>query len=308
MSYKDSGELREIISDLKDTVKLDDYAKKENITFFESLRNPLSFLCWLIFKMPKIKGEQLLELSDFHLSEGKWEKILQKELRDLEANKFLDILRPLKKEILTFIKSNRGRGETLIIVNIGSGSMEIEKQLIRQLQKENIDKKIIFIGLDNSKASIAFAKENLALDNIELKVLDNQNIENDLGTLKSKSEQFQITVCNLNAFDLEHFKIKPDLIFHSKLKHHLPQKNWKTFDNLLLRICPNIIEFDDYKSFFVIMFSVIMNWNKPVLNNGAIFSCLRSIRKSNLNKFTLDDWGIRIQLGSYLKYHYGNNQ
>ena len=285
-----------------------EYAKKENIVFFNHLKSPLNFLSWLIFNMPKINGKQLLELSDFHLSNGKWEKILQKELRDLESNRFLDILQPLKKEILAFIKSKRKQKESIIIFNIGSGSMEIEKQLIRQLKRERINKKIIFVGLDNSEASIAFAKENLGWDGIELKRLDNQNIRNDLEKLGPENEKYQVAVCNLNAFDLENIGIKPDLIFHSKLKHHLPQNDWETFDNLLLRVCPNVIEFDDYKSFFVIVFSVIINWNKPVLNNGAIFSCLRSVKKSDLNKFTSNSWKIKIQLGSYIKYHYGDNK
>jgi hypothetical protein len=302
--------IEEVVSDLKTGKEKNfssyNYALDENIKFFSSLKNMPSFIAWLIFRMPKLEGDKLLELSDFHLSKGKWETILQKELKELESNKFFDILKPLRQEIIDFVESNENKEENLLIINIGSGSMEIERQLIRELEDKGSQQKIVFLGVDSSEASISFARENLKADGIELKQINIQ--DNEIEKLKEKKEIRTIAVCKAEALTLENTGIKPDLIFHSKLKHHIPKDQWERFDNLLLKICPMVIEFDNYKSFFIIMFSAIINWNKPILNNGAIFSCLRSTEKRALKRDYLTDWKTKIQLGTYLKYRNGNNK
>src|SRR3989338_4274423 len=158
--------LDEIINDLEDLKSRGTfenvYAIDENIKFFEALRSLPKYIKWLIKEMPKIDGSRLLELSDFHLANGKWESILQRELLVLEKKKFPDVLRDLRKEIVKQIESFAGAKEILLLVSIGSGTMEIECQVIRDLRAMGSTQKIIFVGIDNSEASIGAAQENLA--------------------------------------------------------------------------------------------------------------------------------------------------
>jgi len=73
------------------------YAIDENIKFFKALHSLPRYIWWLIKEKPKIDGSRLLELSDFHLADGKWESILQKELLEIEQWKFPDNLARFRK-------------------------------------------------------------------------------------------------------------------------------------------------------------------------------------------------------------------
>ena len=66
--------LDEIIRDLEGLKKTgfeNQYAIDENIKFFKALYSLPRYVWWLIKEMPKIDGSRLLELSDFHLANGK---------------------------------------------------------------------------------------------------------------------------------------------------------------------------------------------------------------------------------------------
>src|SRR3989338_3319479 len=99
-------QLEQINEILKDLIYLkkrgfeNQYAVDENIKFFEALKSRWAYIKWLINDRPQIDGSRLLELSDFHLANGKWERILQDELLVLEQKKFPDVQGIIRKAII----------------------------------------------------------------------------------------------------------------------------------------------------------------------------------------------------------------
>ncbi len=296
----------EIITNLKSLLGKEgnEYALQENIKFFRSLYTPSSYIKWLLSERPKIKAERLLELSDFGLL--KWENELQSALLRIEQWKFPDILGPLKKEIYRSIMESDA--DPIFILNLGSGSMEVERKTILRLKRENFTKRIVFIGLDRSKASLGIAKKNLS----DLPIVRFEHRFSDLDSLDilgSSNEQFSVVFCEGEVFELEKVVNFPrqHLIFYSKLKHHLPRDQWPRFENMLLARADKIVEWDDYNGWYLPILSPLSNWNSPVLLNGAIFSSLRDPSLSELRNTKLP-WRVKVfPFTGYLKtYHHVN--
>lgn len=307
MSQARLEQINEILKDLEDLKKRgfeNMYAVEENIKFFRALYSLPRYARWLIKEMPKIDGSRLLELSDFHLHNGKWESILQKELLALEKKKIPDVLRGLRKEIVKQIENLAGAKEMLLLVSVGSGTMEIERQVVRDLRARGSAQKITFVGIDNSEASIKAAQENLAelyIPIAMLQSLDSQTIQNTL--LAPSSDQYKVFIFNGDALKLEeYFQPKSvDIVFHSRFKHHLPDGVKDKFDEMLTKTSNKIIEHDDLNGWFLLLFSTIFNWRKPILMNGAVFSCLRDPKKKFLQESKNSDWRACISFDCYVR-------
>ena len=153
MSRARTQQIDKIIRNLGDLKKQgfeNMYALDENIKFFEAMRSPIKYVKWFINERPKINGSQLLELSDFPLGHGRWEAILQTELLEIEQWKFPDNLVRFRKILLNQIDNiaTLSNQRPLLLMSLGSGSMEIERQIIFALKKINFKNKITFIGVD----------------------------------------------------------------------------------------------------------------------------------------------------------------
>ena len=298
----------EILADLmalkSQNFDANNYAIDENIKFFLATRSFKSYLKWLIFESPKIKTEKLLELSDFHLNDGKWERILQKELMEIEKWKFPDLLGPLRKEILKKLEDISLPQRHTICVNLGAGSMEIDRQVIEALRRSGEYKKYIFIGIDNSIASINSARNNLS--NLNLKIISLTELSPQiLLEIKTQHENEQFIVvllCN-EALSMEKY-FEPhsiDLLYFSKFKHHLPTDTKLRLDDLLSKYSNLAIEFDNLNGWFMRYVPIKSQWYQPVLLNGGIFSCLRNPTKKYLKSLTKTNWTTKYFPDSYLR-------
>lgn len=294
----------EVISDLDSlrgkiaTDKI--YALEENIKFFNSIRSFAGYLKWLFNDMRKIEPERLLELSDFGI--GRWERLLQRELLLLEQNKKIDMLRQIREQLISSIEGlvKEEKDKPVIVMSIGAGNLEIERQVVDVLNARDLGRKVVFLALDSSEDSLAAGLENI--DPTGVKKFSMKSLPEDLDTLTSSID---LGPCNLayyvgNALDLGKFLPKKsiDIIYYSKLRHHIPVGERDGFDKITTSLSDRVIEWDDYHGFYLPFFSTLMAWNKPVLLNGAIFSFIRDPKKDDLKKEGRPGWKTTIFPGS----------
>ena len=309
--------LDEIIQDLE-TLKSKGtfenvYAIDENIKFFKSMYSLLRYVHWLKNEKPKIDGSRLLELSDFYLSSGRWESILQKELLEIEQWKFPDNLMQFRKTILTRIDalSQKNPSRPLILISLGSGPMEIERQLIGALRKNGSKQKLIMFGIDSAEASLNAAKENHQKSNMPIIETDNLN-DNFLDKIKEehKNEQFILILLKANVMLLKNYfkEGSVDLVYHSKFKHHLIGEQKLKLDEICKYLSKVVIETDLLNNMFMMIVPVVARtrWLHPILLNGGIFSALRSPLKQEVLSEVKNGWQVKIFPDGYIKTYYAD--
>lgn len=104
------------------------YVVDENIKFFEAAKHLWRYIPWLIHEYPMIDKTRIKELADFHLRGGQWEENLLRNLIRLEKSPLIDLVGPLRDEILRQLREMSIQSRRpLIIVNVGCGAMEIER-------------------------------------------------------------------------------------------------------------------------------------------------------------------------------------
>lgn len=303
MNKKRTQSIEEILQDLSDLRARgvsNKYALEENICFFEAAKNLGSYFKWLITRAPKIDVDRVLELTDFDLP--RWEKELHLNLIEMSKRSFPGLVKPIRNYIIKFIAENN----PLFILDVGSGSMEIERQIIELLLKNGSANRPVFIGLDSSNVACEIAKENLSGFDDPVEVYELQNLD-DIWNFRSENKPgapFKIILLNKTSSLLFQRANKQfDLIFYSKFRHHLPVRSREEFDVSVKKAAKTFIEYDDYKSFIHLIPQSFGAWKFPVLMNGAIFSRLRCPTKLELRTGLSDGQKIKFSsfLGSYLK-------
>ena len=296
--------IRDIILDLQELEKQgfsNSYAVKENIKFFESAKNIFSYAAWLFLCAPFIERERLLELSDFPFS--RWDEDLHAKLNRIERRAFPDLLRPLRRALVHHISHRK----ISIVMDLGSGAMEIERHVILELLKKKYHHKFVIIGLDRSVAAHRRARRNLKslegyIDIVEVENLDYQRLQSFIENIGNKH---LIILCKNDIFKLENFfpRQSIDLIYYSKFRHHLTEDQKLSLDSITIKLAASVMEYDDYKSWPLLIPQSITAWKYPVLLNGAIFSRLRDPSKKELKKISRE-WRVQFYgIGSYLKTH-----
>lgn len=304
----------EVIDDLnqlkKNTSGEYKYAIDENILFFQASKSIFSYYKWLIMHAKKIIRGRLFEINDLL---PKWDKEMHKELVSLEKKKFPGLIAPLVSKIYKTLSSTK---ERQVVVNLGHGGMETERQIINKLINMGNSIPVIFIGFDQSETSRFTAKENLKELNgvIELIEVSDFNGEKLEEIIKNTNKLYTIILSNNDIFDLEKkFQGRQlNIIFHSLFKHHIVTTAEK--DKLDL-ICTNlaeiVFEYDGYKNWFFMLFPhTFTGWRSPVFLNATIFSDLRYYNKSELKTMARQQ-NIKIfPVGTYLKvteYKFNSN-
>ena len=304
----------EIIADLK-TLRTsgfeNQYAVDENIKFFEALKSRWAYIKWLIKDRPQIDGSRLLELSDFHLANGKWERILQDELLVLEQKKFPDVQGIIRKAIIKAINKLWAQAKKpLILVSLGSGALEIERQLIWSLRKQKSDARIILFCIDNARESIEAGKKNIANSNIQIDELNDIKPEMIRSYFTGGNQsQYRVIIIHGDALMLDRYfgPRSIDIVYHSRFKHHLAASQKEELDRQIMKTAKIGLEHDDLNGWFLLIFTFISNWQKPVLMNGGVFSCLRDPKKIQLKITTPPEWKLKFFLDGYFKiYQYSN--
>lgn len=309
--------IQEIISDLELLRSNQKYKKAAeiNITFLKSARSVFGYFRWLITVMPKLRQERenILELADLPLP--KWQKETHLRLINLERLAFPGLLKPVKKTVLQEIfqwgKIKKG---PIILLSIGSGGMELERQIIKELLNRNFQLPIIFLCVEKSpyisKIGLLNLKKSFLGEGIKIKKiprLDNRVLTELEQEVFKKEKKILITLLNIDIFNLKGI-LAPnsiDLVYHSRLKHHLSPVEKENLDKIETYISPKIIEFDDIFSVPVFIFPSIITWRWPVTLNGAILSYIRDYSKRELLSQSKKSWKIKIYntLGYYLRVY-----
>jgi len=276
-------------------------AVTENISFFRNSYSILSFYKWLCTKAPEIKPENLLELMDID-SASPYDTELISSLAATERKLFPGLINPIVKRIFRLIAcENAG-----LIASIGSGAMEVERQVISKLLRSGNDKPVVFIGIDISASSHNFAKQNLAsikseLTIIEIKELDDTSLQSVLNERKSL---YTVILCNNDVFSLDKYfsESRFDLAYNCFFKHHVTAVDSEKIDNILKKHSKKVIEYDGVKNNFNSFIQSLFVWGKPVLLSGTVFSNLRYKKKSEI-KSTNTDFSIKTywMKGTHMK-------
>lgn len=283
------------------------YALDENVRFFEASRTWSSYVAWILFEMPNVDGTRLLELSDFDIPE--WQTMLQKELMEIEQQKYPDILAQLRGELVKEVLAASSRlTRHLVLLGIGAGSMEVERQLVNELRHLKNTRPILFVIVDNSQASLDAGFKNIGRSGVHCIQRDGIGTS-EIVSLRDGLSPGSYSVLGIRSDALalpKLFSGRPfDIAYYSKFKHHLPDALKNSFVGMVKKLSPCIVEGDDYRGFYLPFFSTITAWYKPVLLNGAVFSSLRDPTPSALRKNLEPDWKLSFRpAGGYvLTYH-----
>lgn len=276
------------------------YAVEENIVFFHAIRSSFSYIKWLITKAPKLKRDKLLELTDLPFE--RWDREMHTKLVELEKREFPGLVKPLVKKIIEFIlKENR----PLVLVSLGCGGMEVERQVLKALIDKKYENQTIIIGIDKSSVAHQIAKENLKelysyIYIYEIEHLDRQKLKE---MAQNKSSPYVIVMCKNDIFELhKDFEAKSfDLIYHSMFKHHLTGEQKQNLNLIIDGLADKIFEYDGYRSWLHLIPQTITAWKYPQLLNGSVFSNFRYQTKDEIIKKK----NIRVRfygiIGTYLK-------
>jgi SAM-dependent methyltransferase len=253
------------------------YAVDENIKFFEAARRIWTYIPWLILRYPTIDKTKIKELADYQLHNGLWEEYLLKALIKLEKSKKIDLVGPLRKELLTQIR-NKAEGATnpITVINVGCGAMEIERQILENLANQPLAVPVLFIGIDNSKTALAMASDNLKEDRVPFST-SRELLSDDVKQLQQVDQPNKVHFVLGDAVS-SLTKIKPDsidIVCYSKFIHHISDEDKASFREITTSVAKCVIEFDDYRGVYLPLMSLLTNWQNPILLNGAVFSSLR---------------------------------
>ena len=219
----------------------------------------------------------------------------------MESKKFPGLISLIVDAVFDYIVSE---DRDLVLANFGSGSMEIERQVINKLLKVGFNKKVVFIGFDNSSIVKDVAKNNLVELQNNISLLQEDKLDNRiLNSVQKAKNNYIIILCNNNIFNVrKYFKRKSfDLIYHSLFKHHLSEIEKKKLNELTIYLSNQSFEYDGYRSWFQMIPQSIFTWKNPVFLSANIFSNLRFPSKSRIRKENED---IKFnKFGYYLVKH-----
>lgn len=292
------AEVLEDLELLKNNPSINQYAINENIAFFEATKSIFSYIKWLITQAPKIDGARLLEINDLL---PKWDLTMHRKLIEMEKRKFPGLIAPLVERMLEMIVT---ANKSMVLVNLGCGGREAERQIIDNLVINKYDKRLVFVGVDRSPTTAELIKENFKdlfnkVEFYEIDHLDNQKLQE---VVKNQKKQFLMVLCKNDIFQLDkYFQRKSfDLAFHVLFKHHLNLKEQDAINDILGKIGMSIIEYDGYLSWHNIIPQTIIGWNEPVFLNAEIFSHLRFLSKKELLEKHKNKKIIFTKIGYYL--------
>jgi len=255
-----------------------EYGLAANIRFFKAVRHPLTYLFWQLLEAPRLDADKLLELADLPLPE--WEAQLYKDLDRLERRRFPGLLKPLA--------ANLAAQPGVTFLDLGCGSMEVERQVLISLNRRKDHRPRIFIGVDLSPASYDIIARNFKQYASEVAVHRVEKL--DTATLRSliagAPKQHLVVFVQADALSLLE-RLQPgdvDVVYSSKFKHHLPKQLKPKLDKLAATAGKVALEFDDYRTALSWIPLVLTAWSKPVLLNGALLSRLRQPAKRELVK------------------------
>lgn len=279
------------------------YAINENIVFFKAIRTFLGYCYWGFSRRRKIDPNKLLEIADLPLP--RWEKELYSDLSHVERKEFPGLSKPLRKLLVDHIASNNAA----VLLDLGCGSMEVERQTLVMLKRKSLDANPIFIGVDSAPQALQAIEANFEdlQQEVDIKKLDSLKDFNP----KTLNKPTIFFYCGdaLEVADLHGHKY--DLIFSSRFRHHLNKDEKARIDSISHRLTHYVIEYDDYHTSMSWLPPVLTAWYRPILLSAANFSQIRQPSKKSLMKQkSLKQSSTKVLLfrppGSYAKIFMSN--
>ena len=287
-------ELESLKSETRDADKL--YAIDANIAFYKATKSVFKYIWWLITVAPKLDGAKLLEINDLL---PKYDERMHLTLIGVEKKRFPGLINAISDKVFEYITKNKG---ARVIGSVGSGGMELERQVISKLILLNYSGDITFIAFDQSDDAHKIAKKNLEElgEQVSIMTIDNLSQEDSNKVVLKKG--IKVILARNNVFDLKNKFSQQyfDLVYSSLFTHHLDDRQYDTLTMDLKSVSKYVIEYDGYRSFFQLIPQSVVGWHDTILLNGSVMSGLRYRQKKFLPR---NDSDIKInffQIGTYL--------
>jgi len=296
------SEIKQILSDLESLISHPNYrdAVKINIEFFRALRSPFSYVWWLLFRAPKLRKSRarILELADLPFS--RWQGELLETLSLIEQ-RMISILMPIRRQILQeIVRLEKVKKEPIVVASLGCGGMELERQTISHLVRRRFHFPLIFIGVDYSPSvpDVLAKKFATLVDEgiLEIKTISHLGAD-DLDKLKAAAAPGRILLVLLNSDALHMMELAEnsfDLVYHTRLRHHLTLEEGHKLDELAIHLAPKFMEMDDLFSISGIAMMSIFLWRFPALLNGGLLSSLRDFSREEVLCKRKEGWKVSI--------------
>jgi len=273
---KRQQKLKQIVQDLERLLQSkpdETYAIQENIAFFKAIRTLPGYVIWALTRRRRIVASKLLEIADLNLP--RWEKELYADLAHVERKNIPGLSKPLRNLLLEYVAT-----EPVKLLDLGCGSMEVERQLITELRKQGTVQPSLFVGVDLAPQAWDAIQETFAelQDVVVLKQIKNLSEVVDYKPQKPTILFFCGDALEAARLHGHLFKV----VFSSRFRHHLNDSQKQLLDKLRVSIADYSIEYDDYRSAFSWILPLTTAWNRPILLNGAIFSQIRQPWKKDL--------------------------
>ncbi|OJI08514.1 hypothetical protein BK005_00710 [bacterium CG10_37_50] len=271
-------EINDIIAKLEDFKKNPDskdniYAIEENIIFLNSVRSIPGYIKWLFNNAKGIDGNRLIELTDFSIED--WDKKMHGRLIIVQRNKNIGLGKPLVDKIVSFVLSEK---KPLVLVSLGAGGMEIDRQVLEILREQNYNQPLMIIGVDKSTHAHKIAIENIRSTEKNLKIYEVEQLDkNKMEIIKKNEHGIAIILCKNDIFDLEEYFSNQyfDLLYHSLFGHHLSSAQYEQMVDIIKKVSKKSYEYDGFKSWITLIPQSITAWKYPLFLSDTIFSMLR---------------------------------
>lgn len=276
------------------------YALEENRLFFESLQSRGAYLRWCLRRAPRLRGADLLELTDFPLPQ--WEPTVLTELVKIERRSFPGLIAPLVTRLVDLITSHQ---RPLVLASLACGGMEVERQVIARLRAHHHPHLPIFVCVDRSDHARQVGFDNLG-DLAKREEIEAAALVERIGRERLRpSTDVRVLFCHGNVFDLEGLVTVGmfDVVYHAHFRHHLPGPSQERLAQLTIGCGKTVLEYDGTRSLWLLIPQTIENWNCPVFLNAAVFSTLRFPRKAEIRS-RFSSWHVSLYWTGYYLAEY----
>lgn len=279
-----------------------------NIDFFRYANNIFRFIIWFLVHIPKIRKrhQDLLEIVDLPVS--RWQEMGYRGLDKIEDSRFGEIMTSdfLEELFRVVVKTAtiKGSNKPLTMVDFGCGGGHLCRKILARYKKEPV----LCIGIDSTLANIEMLRKRFVCrdgsDDVIFREIDqiNDRTIDSLALEAEKMDRSTFAIYRGDFFELEKYVSygKIDIIFHSRVLHHLCLDERKRLEKMCRKLSFVTIELEDIYSRIMPLLAALMTSgidrdNLPLMN-GAVLSCIRDPGKEDLHGYVK-----KVLPGSYVK-------
>lgn len=255
------------------------YALEENRRMLEAMRSLEGFLAWVACRLPKLIPEKLLEINELvpECDEGIHRKLLK-----VQRYRWPAYVAPLVGRVRQCVREAGGRA---VVVDIGSGAMEIERRILAEMVRSRCGGAMTFVGVDASARAQVLARENLREMDGELEILE-VGPEQLPGLIGREGAGLRVILCRAEAREaLERMEGgQADVVFNSLFRHHLTPESAAELERQSRRAGRRYLEYDGYASTMHLLAVTAMSWQAPAFLAAFVGSQARFPRKAQVRE------------------------